>query len=148
MNDGESNICWYLVTNWKSNYHRLEQALTLWRQETLNGYFGKQWRPRVCTDCSDKLIFRESRGQIVHSSACYYEWNLERTSNSSKSSRAVWRVLKSEGETSIFGVLTQFDCEILLSVYRMQLWDWLGKYHFSTDISNFTYYFFLYCIRF
>ena len=36
------------------------------------------------------------RGQKLHSSACNYEWNLERTSNSSQSTRPVGKVLWEE----------------------------------------------------
>ena len=42
------------------------------------------------------------RGQKFHSSARIDEWILERTSDSSQSARPTGRVLKSEGETSIF----------------------------------------------
>ena len=55
-----------------------------------------------------------ARGQKFHSSALNYEWNLERTNNSSQSTHPTGRVLweellegegeKSEGETSIFWV--------------------------------------------
>ena len=29
------------------------------------------------------------------------------------------------------------DCDIFLSVYCMQVWNWLGKYDFSSDIWSF-----------
>ena len=60
------------------------------------------------------------RGQKFHSPARNYEWNLERTSNSSQSTptstSVLWEELlegkgeKSEGETSIFWVLTVESC--------------------------------------
>ena len=71
-----------------------------------------------------------ARGQKFHLSAWNYESNLERTSNSSQSTRPIGRVLweellflssftlKSEGETSLF---LSIHCEIFLSVYGMQL---------------------------
>ena len=59
-----------------------------------------------------------ARGQKFYSSAHNYKWNLERMSNSSQSTGPVGRVLweellegeKSEGETSIFWVLTVKSC--------------------------------------
>ena len=52
-------------------------------------------------ECSN-LLMRIYRGQKFHSSARIYEWILERTSDSSQSTRPSGRVLKSAGETSIF----------------------------------------------
>ena len=74
-------------------------------------------------DAQDTLTYYH-REQKFHTSAPNYEWNLERTSDSSQSTHPVGQVLweellvlssftlKSEGETSIF----------FLSVHGMQLW--------------------------
>ena len=75
-----------------------------------------------------------SRGQKFHLLAHNYEQNLEKTSNSSQITHPKGQVLKSEGETSIFQVLT---VNHFLSVYGMQLWNWLGKYYFDSDIRSF-----------
>ena len=44
----------------------------------------------------DNMISQSSRGQIFYLSALDYEWNLERMSNSSKSTRPVGRGLWEE----------------------------------------------------
>ena len=49
-----------------------------------------------------RCLYMHSRGQKFHSSACIYEWILERTSDSFHSTRPLGRVLKSASETSIF----------------------------------------------
>ena len=74
-----------------------------------------------------------------------YVWNLGGTSSSSQSTHLVEQVIQSEGKTSIFW-------EVILSLYGMQLWNWLGKHHFSSDIrtliSHVTYYSLMFFIKY
>ena len=65
------------------------------------------------------------RGQKFHSSTRYYEWNLERTSNSSKNTRPVGRVYM----TSALGKITWGSCIIYCSLMFFIAYAFKGHVH-------------------
>ena len=70
--------------------------------------------------CLSKAIKTYSRGQKFHSPARNYKWNLERTSNSSQSTRPVGRVhrMSALGRIAWGSRITYYSCSFLHTLLK------------------------------
>ena len=93
-------------------------VLLIWSSTLLLGYLSPIWWEKE-SNLKMFTLFRP-RGQTFHSSTCNYKWNLERTSNSSQSTRPVGLVLWEELLEEVKLHITPF-CSLLHTLLKDKL---------------------------